>query len=38
MFFLLAFGMIITWRFAMLYKYKKLEKELKELNYSYTNN
>ncbi|GGB31089.1 membrane protein [Lentibacillus populi] len=29
MFFLLAFGMILSWRLAMLYKYKKLEKELK---------
>lgn len=29
MFFLLAFGMIVTWRIAMLYKYKKLEKKLK---------
>lgn len=29
MFFLLAFGMIISWRLAMLYKYKKLEKRLK---------
>ncbi|RYG71415.1 cytochrome c biogenesis protein CcdC [Lentibacillus lipolyticus] len=28
MFFLLAFGMIITWRLAMLYKFKKLEKKL----------
>ncbi|WP_077326448.1 CcdC family protein [Virgibacillus siamensis] len=28
MFFLLAFGMILTWRLAMLYKYKKLEKQL----------
>ncbi|WP_164668892.1 CcdC family protein [Virgibacillus doumboii] len=28
MFFLLAFGMIISWRLAMLYKFKKLEKEL----------
>ncbi|MEN2766346.1 CcdC family protein [Ornithinibacillus xuwenensis] len=30
MFFLLAFGMIGTWRMAMLYKYKQLEKKLKE--------
>ncbi|MFZ3577721.1 CcdC family protein [Virgibacillus sp. DJP39] len=29
MFFLLAFGMIISWRIAMLIKYKKLEKRLK---------
>ncbi|MFD1360465.1 CcdC family protein [Lentibacillus salinarum] len=29
MFFLLAFGMIVSWRLAMLYKFKKLEKELK---------
>lgn len=28
MFFLLAFGMIVTWRLTMLYKYKKLEKRL----------
>lgn len=28
MFFLLAFGMIFTWRIAMLYKYLQLEKEL----------
>ncbi|SFD78417.1 Membrane protein CcdC involved in cytochrome C biogenesis [Lentibacillus persicus] len=28
MFFLLAFGMIVTWRLAMLYKFKKLEKKL----------
>jgi len=28
MFFLLAFGMILSWRLAMLYKYKKLEKQL----------
>ncbi|MFB4167395.1 CcdC family protein [Virgibacillus sp. JSM 102003] len=28
MFFLLAFGMIVTWRIAMLYKFKKLEKQL----------
>ncbi|WP_430785757.1 CcdC family protein [Virgibacillus flavescens] len=28
MFFLLAFGMIISWRIAMLIKYKKLEKQL----------
>lgn len=29
LFFLLAFGMILSWRIAMLYKYKKLEKKLK---------
>lgn len=29
MFFLLAFGMIISWRIAMLIKYKRLEKQLK---------
>jgi membrane protein CcdC involved in cytochrome C biogenesis len=29
MFFLLAFGMIVSWRLAMLYKYKQLEKRLK---------
>ncbi|GIO26251.1 CcdC family protein [Ornithinibacillus bavariensis] len=29
MFFLLAFGMIVSWRLAMLYKYKQLEKKLK---------
>lgn len=29
MFFLLAFGMLGSWRLAMLYKYKQLEKELK---------
>lgn len=28
MFYLLAFGMIVSWRIAMLYKYKKLEKQL----------
>ncbi|MFC4557228.1 CcdC family protein [Virgibacillus kekensis] len=28
MFFLLALGMIVTWRLAMLYKFKKLEKKL----------
>ncbi|MBP1949224.1 CcdC family protein [Virgibacillus litoralis] len=28
MFFLLAFGMIVTWRIAMLYKFKKLEKQI----------
>ncbi|MGY0691656.1 CcdC family protein [Virgibacillus sp. FSP13] len=32
MFFLLAFGMILTWRLAMLYKYKKLERQLKYRN------
>lgn len=31
MFFLLAFGMIVSWRVAMLYKFRKLEKQL----YSY---
>lgn len=30
MFFLLAFGMIVTWRLAMLYKYKQLVKEIKK--------
>lgn len=30
MFFLLAFGMILTWRFAMLVKFKRLEKQLKQ--------
>lgn len=30
MFFLLAFGMIATWRIAMLIKYKKLETKLNE--------
>ncbi|SES77842.1 Membrane protein CcdC involved in cytochrome C biogenesis [Oceanobacillus limi] len=30
MFFLLAFGMIITWRIAMLFKFKQLEKQLKQ--------
>src|SRR5699024_8834712 len=29
MFFLLAFGMILSWRLAMLYKFKKLERRLK---------
>lgn len=29
MFFLLAFGMLLSWRIAMLYKYKQLEKQLK---------
>ncbi|CDQ39910.1 MULTISPECIES: CcdC family protein [Virgibacillus] len=28
MFFMLAFGMIVTWRLAMLYKYLQLEKQL----------
>lgn len=28
MFFLLAFGMIVSWRLAMLYKFKKLENKL----------
>ncbi|GAA0417761.1 MAG: CcdC family protein [Bacillota bacterium] len=28
MFFLLAFGMIVTWRLSMLYKYLQLEKQL----------
>lgn len=32
MFFLLAFGMILSWRLAMLYKYKKLERRLKYQN------
>lgn len=36
MFFLLAFGMIITWRFSMLYKYMQLKKvdveEMRETN------
>ncbi|MEC1638152.1 CcdC family protein [Schinkia azotoformans] len=30
MFFILAFGMILPWRVAMLYSYKKLEKTLPE--------
>ncbi|MEQ6378458.1 cytochrome c biogenesis protein CcdC [Bacillaceae bacterium S4-13-56] len=30
MFFLLAFGMIVTWRLAMLFQFIKLEKKLKE--------
>ncbi|TFJ94750.1 CcdC family protein [Lentibacillus salicampi] len=30
MFFLLAFSMIISWRLAMLYKFKKLEKKLEQ--------
>ncbi len=30
MFFLLAFGMIVTWRVAMLYRYLQLEKSLSE--------
>ncbi|MDY0405790.1 cytochrome c biogenesis protein CcdC [Virgibacillus sp. 179-BFC.A HS] len=29
MFFLLALGMIVTWRLAMLYKFKKLEKKVR---------
>ncbi|WP_042144646.1 CcdC family protein [Paucisalibacillus sp. EB02] len=29
MFFLLAFGMLVSWRIAMLYKYKQLEKQIK---------
>jgi|SRR5699024_1600413 len=29
MFFLLAFGMIVTWRLSMLYQFKKLEAKLK---------
>lgn len=29
MFFLLGFGMILTWRLAMLYKYRKLHNQLK---------
>ncbi|MBM7598451.1 membrane protein CcdC involved in cytochrome C biogenesis [Virgibacillus halotolerans] len=32
MFFLLAFGMIVTWRLSMLYKYLQLEKTLKVAN------
>src|SRR5690606_7029918 len=28
-FFLLAFGMLATWRIVMLYKYKQLEKQIK---------
>lgn len=28
MFFLLAFGMIVSWRLAMLYKFKRLERQL----------
>lgn len=32
MFFLFGFGMILTWRLAMLYKYKKLKNELKQRN------
>lgn len=31
MFFLLALGMIVTWRLSMLYKYIRLEKELKRI-------
>jgi len=34
MFFLLGFGMIMTWRLAMLYKFKQLEKKLR---HSYSN-
>lgn len=34
MFYLLAFGMIITWRLTMLYKYMQLEKQLR---HSYSN-
>lgn len=30
MFFLLAFGMIVTWRLAMLYKFKQLEHKLQQ--------
>ncbi|MDY0396451.1 cytochrome c biogenesis protein CcdC [Virgibacillus halophilus] len=30
MFFLLAFGMIVTWRLAMLYKFKQLERRLQQ--------
>ncbi|HHW38976.1 MAG TPA: cytochrome c biogenesis protein CcdC [Bacillales bacterium] len=33
MFFILAFGMILPWRLAMLYSYKKLEKTLPENNW-----
>ncbi|WP_284140050.1 cytochrome c biogenesis protein CcdC [Virgibacillus sp. LDC-1] len=32
MFFLLAFGMILSWRIAMLYKFKKLENQLNTKN------
>ncbi|WP_330948988.1 CcdC family protein [Virgibacillus sp. MG-45] len=32
MFFLLAFGMILSWRIAMLYKFKKLENQLHTKN------
>lgn len=32
MFFILAFGMILPWRLAMLYSYKKLEKTLPKYN------
>lgn len=32
MFFLLAFGMIATWRLSMLYKYLQLEKKLKSVS------
>lgn len=32
MFFLLAFGMIATWRISMLYKYVQLEKRLEQAN------
>jgi membrane protein CcdC involved in cytochrome C biogenesis len=30
LFFILAFGMLLPWRLAMAYKYKKLEKEIKQ--------
>ncbi len=36
MFFLLGFGMIFTWRLAMLYKYIKLKKELESKNVNQT--
>ncbi|MFD1037887.1 CcdC family protein [Virgibacillus byunsanensis] len=32
MFFLLAFGMILTWRISMLYKYLQLEKQVRYSN------
>lgn len=32
MFFILAFGMILSWRISMLIKYKKIEKEIKSKN------
>ncbi|MFA9459153.1 CcdC family protein [Halalkalibacter sp. AB-rgal2] len=33
MFFLLAYGMIVPWRIAMLVKYRKMEKELDEKSF-----